>query len=56
MEGNGGTTLVTPAPTAMIHAWGGLITAEKDPMENIPGHVCKHGIHIHKSLAINLNM
>ena len=32
----GGFTLATPAPTAKIHACGGLMTAEKDVMPNIP--------------------
>ena len=32
----GGLTLDTPAPTARMHAWGGLMTAEKEVIPNIP--------------------
>ena len=32
----GGFTLGTPAPTARMHACGGLMTAENDVIPNIP--------------------
>jgi len=32
----GGCTRGTPAPTARMHACGGLITAEKEVMPNMP--------------------